>query len=108
MRHPYRHQAASGTILHTPFEALVSTVSTVSVTEPRRRLYALIDEVGQSHQPVQIHGKRGNAGRVNPGGNSHRSIRAEHRPRLVSWIGISGAGECASGHAADQDSSQRH
>ena len=36
-------------------------VTTVSATEARRRLYALIDEVGQSHQPVQIHGKRGNA-----------------------------------------------
>ena len=36
-------------------------VSTVSATEARRRLYSLIDEVGQSHQPVQIHGKRGNA-----------------------------------------------
>ena len=30
-------------------------------TDARRNLYALIDEVGQSHQPVQIHGKRGNA-----------------------------------------------
>jgi prevent-host-death family protein len=36
-------------------------VTNVSATEARRRLYALIDEVGQSHQPVQIHGKRGNA-----------------------------------------------
>ncbi len=36
-------------------------MTTVSATEARRRLYALIDEVGQSHQPVQIHGKRGNA-----------------------------------------------
>ena len=36
-------------------------MSTVSATEARRRLYSLIDEVGQSHQPVQIHGKRGNA-----------------------------------------------
>ena len=30
-------------------------------TDARRSLYALIDEVGQSHQPVQIQGKRGNA-----------------------------------------------
>jgi antitoxin YefM len=36
-------------------------VSTVSATEARRCLYSMIDEVGQSHQPVQIHGKRGNA-----------------------------------------------
>ena len=32
-----------------------------SATEARKRLYAVIDEVGQSHEPVQINGKRGNA-----------------------------------------------
>jgi antitoxin YefM len=36
-------------------------MATVSPTEARKRLYALIDEVGQSHEPVQINGKRGNA-----------------------------------------------
>ena len=36
-------------------------MATVSATEARKRLYALIDEVGQSHKPVQITGKRGNA-----------------------------------------------
>ena len=36
-------------------------MTSVSVTEARKRLYALIDEVGQSHEPVQINGKRGNA-----------------------------------------------
>jgi len=36
-------------------------MTTVSATEARKRLYALIDEVGQSHKPVQITGKRGNA-----------------------------------------------
>jgi prevent-host-death family protein len=36
-------------------------MATVSATEARKRLYALIDEVGQSHEPVQITGKRGNA-----------------------------------------------
>ena len=30
-------------------------------TEALKRLYALIDQVGQSHEPVQITGKRGNA-----------------------------------------------
>jgi hypothetical protein len=30
-------------------------------TEARKRLYALIDQVGQSHEAVQITGKRGNA-----------------------------------------------
>ena len=36
-------------------------MATVSATEARKRLYALIDEVAASHQPVQITGKRGNA-----------------------------------------------
>jgi antitoxin YefM len=36
-------------------------MATVSATEARKRLYALIDEVAQSHEPVQITGKRGNA-----------------------------------------------
>jgi len=36
-------------------------VASISATEARKRLYALIDEVGDSHQPVQITGKRGNA-----------------------------------------------
>ena len=38
-----------------------SSMSTVSATEARKRLYNLIDEVQQSHEPVQITGKRGNA-----------------------------------------------
>ena len=33
----------------------------MTATEARRRLFALIDEVAQSHEPVQITGKRGNA-----------------------------------------------
>ena len=36
-------------------------MATVSATEARRRLYALIDEVGQFHEPVKIAAKRGNA-----------------------------------------------
>ncbi|MFM7674195.1 MAG: type II toxin-antitoxin system Phd/YefM family antitoxin, partial [Synechococcus sp.] len=36
-------------------------MTTVSATEARKRLYALIDEVGQSHEPIAITGKRGNA-----------------------------------------------
>ncbi|MCP9835501.1 MULTISPECIES: type II toxin-antitoxin system Phd/YefM family antitoxin [unclassified Cyanobium] len=36
-------------------------MASISATEARRRLYSLIDEVGQSHEPVQINGKRGNA-----------------------------------------------
>ena len=36
-------------------------MATLSATEARKRLYALIDEVAASHEPVQITGKRGNA-----------------------------------------------
>jgi prevent-host-death family protein len=36
-------------------------VASISATEARKRLYALIDEVSESHKPVQITGKRGNA-----------------------------------------------
>jgi prevent-host-death family protein len=36
-------------------------VASISATEARKRLYSLIDEVGDSHEPVQITGKRGNA-----------------------------------------------
>lgn len=38
-----------------------SLVPIISATEARRRLYALIDEVRQSHQALEITGKRGNA-----------------------------------------------
>jgi antitoxin YefM len=36
-------------------------VTSISAAEALKRLYALIDEVGDSHEPVQITGKRGNA-----------------------------------------------
>jgi antitoxin YefM len=36
-------------------------MTSVTATEARKRLYALIDEVGHSHEAVQITGKRGNA-----------------------------------------------
>ncbi|MCP9850821.1 type II toxin-antitoxin system Phd/YefM family antitoxin [Cyanobium sp. Morenito 9A2] len=36
-------------------------MSSLSATEARKRLDAFIDEVGQSHEPIQITGKRGNA-----------------------------------------------
>jgi PHD/YefM family antitoxin component YafN of YafNO toxin-antitoxin module len=35
-------------------------MASISATEARRRLYSLIDEVAESHKPVQIDGKRGN------------------------------------------------
>ena len=36
-------------------------MDTVNSTEARRRLYQLIDGVAESHEPIQITGKRGNA-----------------------------------------------
>ena len=36
-------------------------MTTMSVTEARKQLYKLLDDVSQSHEPVQITGKRGNA-----------------------------------------------
>lgn len=36
-------------------------MSTVNATEARARLYALIDETQQTHKPIVITGKRGNA-----------------------------------------------
>jgi len=36
-------------------------MTTISATEARRQLYKLLDDVSQSHEPVQITGKRGNA-----------------------------------------------
>jgi antitoxin YefM len=36
-------------------------MTTMSATEARKQLYKLLDDVSQSHEPVQITGKRGNA-----------------------------------------------
>jgi prevent-host-death family protein len=36
-------------------------MTTITATEARKSLYKLIDEVSESHEPVQITGKRGNA-----------------------------------------------
>ena len=36
-------------------------MTTVTATEARKKLYKLVDEVQESHDPVQITGKRGNA-----------------------------------------------
>jgi antitoxin YefM len=33
----------------------------MSATEARKQLYRLLDEVAQSHEPIQITGKRGSA-----------------------------------------------
>jgi prevent-host-death family protein len=36
-------------------------VTSISATEARKQLYRLVDEVQESHEPVQITGKRGSA-----------------------------------------------
>ena len=39
----------------------VPGMTTITATEARKRLYKLLDDVADSHEPVQITGKRGNA-----------------------------------------------
>jgi len=36
-------------------------MTTITATEARKLLYKLIDDVSESHEPIQITGKRGNA-----------------------------------------------
>lgn len=36
-------------------------MTTLNATEARSRLYSLIDEASETHQPIKITGKRGNA-----------------------------------------------
>jgi len=36
-------------------------MTTITATEARKKLYKLVDKVQESHDPVQITGKRGNA-----------------------------------------------
>ncbi|MCZ6672815.1 MAG: type II toxin-antitoxin system Phd/YefM family antitoxin [Verrucomicrobia bacterium] len=36
-------------------------MTTISATNARNKLYSLIDEANESHIPIQITGKRGNA-----------------------------------------------
>ena len=38
-----------------------SILTTISATQARKNLYSLIDEANDSHQPIQITGKRSNA-----------------------------------------------
>jgi prevent-host-death family protein len=36
-------------------------MTTITATEARKRLYALVDDVAESHEPIQIAGKRNSA-----------------------------------------------
>ena len=40
---------------------LPGVMASISVTEARKRLFSLIDEVRESHEPIEIQGKRGSA-----------------------------------------------
>jgi PHD/YefM family antitoxin component YafN of YafNO toxin-antitoxin module len=39
----------------------VKTMPTLTATEARKRLYTLVDDVAESHDPIQIVGKRSSA-----------------------------------------------
>jgi len=39
----------------------VRNMTTIKATEARARLYKLLDEAAESHEPIQITGKRANA-----------------------------------------------
>jgi len=36
-------------------------MTSITATEARKRLYSLVDDVAESHQPIQIAGKRNSA-----------------------------------------------
>ena len=36
-------------------------MTTITATEARKQLYKLVDDVSETHEPIQITGKRGNA-----------------------------------------------
>ncbi|MHB1345202.1 MAG: type II toxin-antitoxin system Phd/YefM family antitoxin [Thermoleophilia bacterium] len=59
-------------------------MTTVSATEARKQLYKLIDDVAESHEPVQITGKRGNA--VLVGEDDWRAV--QETLHLISIPGI--------------------
>ena len=60
---------------------------TVNATEARSRLYKLLDEIAQSHEPVLITGKRANAVLISE--NDWRSI--QETLHLLSIPGMRGS-----------------
>jgi antitoxin YefM len=44
-----------------PYDTRRPLITTITATEARKLLYKLLDDVSDSHEPVQITGKRGNA-----------------------------------------------
>jgi len=59
-------------------------MTSVTATEARKQLYKLIDDVADSHEPVQITGKRGNA--VLVGEDDWRAV--QETLHLVSMPGM--------------------
>jgi antitoxin YefM len=59
-------------------------MTTITTTEARKQLYRLVDEVQDSHEPIQIVGRRGNA--VLVGEDDWRSV--QETLHLVSIPGM--------------------
>ncbi len=51
----------SPSLTNVRFYARYYVMTTVTATKARGDLYSLMDEVRESHEPIQITGKRGNA-----------------------------------------------
>jgi antitoxin YefM len=62
-------------------------MTTITATEARKLLYKLLDEVSESHEPVQITGKRGNA--VLVGEDDWRAVQ-----ETLHLVSIPGMREC--------------
>ncbi len=59
-------------------------MTTITVTEARKKLYTLLDDVSESHNPVQIAGKRNSAVLIS--GDDWRAI--QETLHLVSIPGM--------------------
>ena len=53
--------AATPTLTNERFPARYSVMTTITAPKARGNLYSLINEVRESHEPIQITGKHGNA-----------------------------------------------
>lgn len=77
-------------------------MTTITATEARKSLYKLLDDVSDSHEPIQITGKRGNA--VLVGEDDWRAVQETLylvsipgvRESIIEGMGTS-VGECKDG-----------
>lgn len=56
-----RASQASPSLTSSRFHARYCVMTTITATKARGTLYSLINEVRESHEPIQITGKQGNA-----------------------------------------------